>query len=95
MLFKGVSSLMLRDLTPFKHSLMRITPCMFQLLAKKKQQKELLRKKNYEIDTLKARLTERDRTLHAREKRLYSLETSLVSRLITHLLKVERDVAQR
>ncbi|XP_041377668.1 forkhead-associated domain-containing protein 1-like isoform X3 [Gigantopelta aegis] len=48
-----------------------------KLFGKKKAQKEMLRKKNYEIETLKSQLTDRERNLHMREKRIYSLETSL------------------
>ena len=46
--------------------------------ARKKAQKELFKRKNYEIRTLKEELCDKEQALYDREKRLMSLETSLV-----------------
>ena len=48
---------------------------------KKKKERELVKRKNYEIKTLKTELCDKEQALYDREKRLMSLETSLVRML--------------
>lgn len=47
------------------------------LAARRKTQKELLKRKNYEITTLKGELCDKEQALYERQKRLMSLETNL------------------
>lgn len=46
-------------------------------VARKKAQLELLKRKNYEIQTLKEELCDKEQALYDREKRLISIETNL------------------
>lgn len=47
------------------------------IAQRRKAQKELMKRKNYEISTLRGELCDKEQALYDREKRLMSLETSL------------------
>lgn len=65
-------------LTLFKKSFNFLNFNFPQDVVKKRQQNDLFRRKNYEIKTLKENLCQTEQDLYEKEKKLRSIETSLV-----------------
>ena len=62
-------------------------PVFFQQQAQKKRTTEKIKRKNYEISTLKTELSDKDRDLQESRRRVVTLETTIVSQCLIYDVK--------